>query len=59
MSYDPIGNQMGSQVDRLADNDDANAFIDRAFAINPIGVEYDPDECPCMSVSPAEQSARG
>ena len=50
---------MGSQVDRLADNDDANAFIDRAFVINPIGVEYDPDECPCMSVSPAEQPARG
>jgi catechol-2,3-dioxygenase len=41
---DPDGNQMEFQVDCFADNDDANAFMYRAFAINPIGVEYDPDE---------------
>ena len=43
MCCDPNGNKMGSQVDGLADNDDANASIYRAFAINPIGVEYDPE----------------
>ena len=41
---DPDGNQMEFQVDCFADSSDANAFIYRAFAINPIGVEYDPDE---------------
>jgi catechol 2,3-dioxygenase-like lactoylglutathione lyase family enzyme len=25
-------------------NDDANAFMGRAFSINPVGVEYDPEE---------------
>ena len=41
---DPDGNQMEFQVDCFADSDDANAFMYRAFPINPIGVEYDPEE---------------
>lgn len=40
---DPDGNQTEFQVDCFADNDDANAFMRRSFAMNPIGVEYDPD----------------
>lgn len=40
---DPDGNQMEFQVDCFADNDDANAFMYRTFAVNPIGVEYDPE----------------
>ena len=40
---DPDGNQMEFQVDCFADNDDANAFMYRSFAVNPIGVEFDPD----------------
>jgi catechol-2,3-dioxygenase len=40
---DPDGNQMEFQVDCFGDNDDANAFMYRVFAINPIGVEYDPE----------------
>jgi catechol 2,3-dioxygenase-like lactoylglutathione lyase family enzyme len=40
----PDGNQLEFQVDCFADNDDANAFMHRAFSINPIGVEYDPEE---------------
>ena len=40
---DPDGNEMEFQVDCFADNDEANALI-RAFSINPIGVEYDPEE---------------
>jgi hypothetical protein len=34
---------MEFQVDCFADNEDANAFMRRSFAVNPIGVEYDPD----------------
>ena len=34
---------MDFQVDCHADNDDANAFISRVFAINPVGVDYDPE----------------
>jgi catechol-2,3-dioxygenase len=41
---DPDGNQMEFQVDCFPDNDDANAFMHRAFSINPVGVEYDPEE---------------
>ena len=40
---DPDGNQMELQVDCFADNEDANAFMPRSFAVNPIGVEFDPD----------------
>jgi catechol-2,3-dioxygenase len=39
---DPDGNQMEFQVDCFADN--ANDFMRRAFSINPVGVEYDPEE---------------
>lgn len=41
---DPDGNQMEFQVDCFADNDDANDFMRRAFSINPVGVEYEPEE---------------
>ena len=41
---DADGNQMELQVDCFAVDDDANAFMIRAFATNPIGVEYHPDE---------------
>jgi catechol-2,3-dioxygenase len=41
---DPDGNQMEFQVDCFAENDEANAFMYRAFSINPIGVEYEPEE---------------
>jgi catechol-2,3-dioxygenase len=41
---DPDGNQMEFQVDSFADNDDANALMYRSFGINPVGVEFDPDE---------------
>ena len=41
---DPDGNQMEFQVDCFADNDEANAFMHRSFSINPIGVEYEPEE---------------
>ena len=42
---DPDGNQMEFQVDCCASNDEANAFMEGPhFAVNPIGVEYDPEE---------------
>jgi catechol-2,3-dioxygenase len=41
---DPDGNQMEFQVDCFAENEEANAFMYRSFSINPIGVEYDPEE---------------
>ena len=41
---DPDGNQMEFQVDACESSEDANAFIERAFRVNPIGVEYDPEE---------------
>jgi catechol-2,3-dioxygenase len=41
---DPDGNQMEFQVDCFADKEDANAYMRRSFSINPIGVEYDPEE---------------
>ncbi len=41
---DPDGNQMEFQVDAMASNDEANEFMrSPRFALNPIGVEYDPD----------------
>ena len=40
---DPDGNQMEFQVEALATNEEANAFMHERFAVNPIGVEYDPD----------------
>ena len=41
---DPDGNQMEFQVDCFDSNDAANAFFEGPdFAVNPIGVEYDPE----------------
>jgi catechol-2,3-dioxygenase len=41
---DPDGNQMEFQVDAMPSNEAANAFMQGPrFAVNPIGVEYDPD----------------
>jgi catechol-2,3-dioxygenase len=42
---DPDGNQMEFQVDSYASNDDANSFMHGpGFDVNPIGVEYDPED---------------
>lgn len=42
---DPDGNQMEFQVDCFNSNDDANAFMHGPrMELNPIGVEYDPEE---------------
>ena len=42
---DPDGNQMELQVDCYPSAERANAFMESPhFAVNPIGVEYDPEE---------------
>ena len=41
---DPDGNQMEFQVDCLASGQHASAFMESLFALNPIGVEFDPDQ---------------
>ena len=42
---DPDGNQMEFQVDACPTVEEANAYMNgEHFAVNPIGVEYDPDE---------------
>ena len=42
---DPDGNQMEFQVDCFASNDEANTFMfGPHFSVNPIGVEYDPEQ---------------
>lgn len=42
---DPDGNQVELQVDNFDTEDDLNAwFVSGAFASNPIGVEFDPEE---------------
>lgn len=42
---DPDGNQMEFQVDCFGSSDDANAFMHGPrMEVNPIGVEYDPEE---------------
>ncbi len=41
---DPDGNQMEFQVDCLAAGAEASAFMETAFAQNPLGVEFDPGE---------------
>jgi catechol-2,3-dioxygenase len=42
---DPDGNQMELQVDCYPSAQEANAFMEGPhFALNPIGVEYDPEE---------------
>src|ERR1039457_861437 len=41
---DPDGNQMEFQVECFSSNDEANAFMcGPGFAVNPIGVEFDPE----------------
>lgn len=42
---DPDGNQMEFQVDCFASNEAANAYMmGPHFSVNPIGVEYDPED---------------
>jgi len=41
---DPDGNQMEFQVDCLESGDAANAFMATTFALNPVGVEFDPED---------------
>jgi catechol 2,3-dioxygenase-like lactoylglutathione lyase family enzyme len=41
---DPDGNQMEFQVDCMPSMADASRFMAENFAINPIGVEFDPEE---------------
>lgn len=41
---DPDGNQMEFQVDCIPHGTDTGKFMAESFAINPIGVEFDPDE---------------
>jgi catechol-2,3-dioxygenase len=42
---DPDGNQMEFQIDSYSSNEEANAFMHGpGFEVNPIGVEYDPEE---------------
>lgn len=42
---DPDGNQMEFQVDCFDSSEEANAFMEGPhFVLNPIGVEYDPDD---------------
>ncbi|MEO8041061.1 MAG: VOC family protein [Acidobacteriota bacterium] len=42
---DPDGNRMEFQVDRFASAEEAHGFMHSdAFAVNPVGVEYDADE---------------
>jgi catechol-2,3-dioxygenase len=42
---DPDGNQMEFQVDCFDNNEDANRFMTGpGFEVNPIGVEYDPED---------------
>jgi catechol-2,3-dioxygenase len=41
---DPDGNQMEFQVDCLASSDDASAFMASQFALNPLGVEFNPED---------------
>ena len=41
---DPDGNQMEFQVDSYSSSEEANAFMNAHFMVNPIGVEYDPED---------------
>ena len=41
---DPDGNQMEFQVDSYSSSEEANAFMNVHFMVNPIGVEYDPED---------------
>lgn len=39
---DPDGHQSEFQVDSLESSEEASAFMERMFAANPLGVEFDP-----------------
>lgn len=42
---DPDGNQLEFQVDCFASNEESNAYIrGPSFSINPVGVEFDPED---------------
>jgi hypothetical protein len=41
---DPDGNQMEFQVDCLDEPAKASEFMAKLFSLNPLGVEFDPDE---------------
>jgi len=41
---DPDGNQMEFQVDCLGSGADAAAFLESHFSLNPLGVEFDPED---------------
>lgn len=42
---DPDGNRIETQVDNFETADEANEFMaSEAFAVNPIGTDFDPEE---------------
>lgn len=41
---DPDGNQIEFQVDSFATSEEATAFMRDYFSLNPLGVEFDPDD---------------
>ena len=41
---DPDGNQMEFQVDCLGSGEEASEFMAEQFSLNPLGVEFDPDD---------------
>lgn len=41
---DPDGNQMEFQVDCLESSEEASEFMAHVFQLNPLGVEFDPEE---------------
>lgn len=41
---DPDGNQMEFQVDSFETSEEATAFMRDFFSVNPLGVEFDPDD---------------
>lgn len=41
---DPDGNQMEFQVDAFETSEEATAFMRDYFSLNPLGVEFDPDD---------------
>ena len=42
--YDPDQNRIELQVDNFADMTEATALMQEQFSINPVGVEFDPEE---------------
>jgi len=42
--HDPDQNRIELQVDNFADMTEATALMQQQFSINPVGVEFDPDE---------------